>query len=294
MNPGARLHRQEPDGSCYLLKSELIQDFKDFLRIDLRLCNITVQGHVFQVKRFLKWVKQNNVEEVSQDTLRSYLREFSNSSAFTYANVLKTLRRLFRDFLSKPELVESFRLPKKPFKPRRVPKRADLRRFYEALDSDIGRALFLMYASTGLRKREMLSLKFENIDFSNRMVLPSCHEGETKQSFVSFYNEEAEKALNQYLASRKDREGKVFRIGTHTFLDLWKRANQKTELHITPQTLREWFCTEMVSKGVSDSYVDAFCGRVPRSILAKHYLDYSPEKLKEVYEKAELRVLCTP
>jgi hypothetical protein len=27
---------------------------------------------------------------------------------------------------------------------------------------------------------------------------------------------------------------------------------------------------------VSDSYVDAFCGRVPRSILAKHYLDYSP------------------
>ena len=47
----------------------------------------------------------------------------------------------------------------------------------------------------------------------------------------------------------------------------------------------------MVSKGISDSYVDAFCGRVPRSILAKHYLDYSPEKLKAIYDKADLKVL---
>ena len=47
----------------------------------------------------------------------------------------------------------------------------------------------------------------------------------------------------------------------------------------------------MVSKGVSDSYVDSFCGRIPRSILAKHYLDYSPERMKEIYDKANLRVL---
>ena len=46
MNPGARLHRQEPDGSCYLLKSELIRDFKDFLTVDLRLGKVTVDGHV--------------------------------------------------------------------------------------------------------------------------------------------------------------------------------------------------------------------------------------------------------
>ncbi|MEM3506079.1 MAG: hypothetical protein QW589_01440 [Candidatus Bathyarchaeia archaeon] len=42
---------------------------------------------------------------------------------------------------------------------------------------------------------------------------------------------------------------------------------------------------------VGYSYVDAFCGRVPRSILAKHYTDYSPERLKEIYDKAGLKVL---
>jgi intergrase/recombinase len=43
--------------------------------------------------------------------------------------------------------------------------------------------------------------------------------------------------------------------------------------------------------GVPDRYIDAFCGRVPRSILARHYTDYSPERLKRIYDKANLRVL---
>lgn len=30
---------------------------------------------------------------------------------------------------------------------------------------------------------------------------------------------------------------------------------------------------------------------VPRTVLAKHYTDFSPSKLKEVYEKAGLKVL---
>lgn len=47
----------------------------------------------------------------------------------------------------------------------------------------------------------------------------------------------------------------------------------------------------MAKLGVQDRYVDAFCGRVPRSILARHYADYSPERLREIYEEANLRLL---
>jgi len=72
---------------------------------------------------------------------------------------------------------------------------------------------------------------------------------------------------------------------------MWRRTGEKTRLHITPQSLRRWFCCEMARLGVQDRYVNAFCGRVPRSILARHYMDYSPERLREVYETAGLRVL---
>jgi len=47
----------------------------------------------------------------------------------------------------------------------------------------------------------------------------------------------------------------------------------------------------MARAGVPDRYVDVFCGRTPKSVLVRHYTDYSPERLKEIYEKAGLRIL---
>lgn len=73
-------------------------------------------------------------------------------------------------------------------------------------------------------------------------------------------------------------------------IDLWKAAQDKTGINITPQKLRQWFCSEMLRLGVSETYVDASCGRVPKSVLARHYTDYSPENLKAIYEKARLTV----
>ena len=47
----------------------------------------------------------------------------------------------------------------------------------------------------------------------------------------------------------------------------------------------------MANLGIQDRYVDAFCGRTSKSVLARHYTDYSPERLKEIYENADLKVL---
>jgi intergrase/recombinase len=43
--------------------------------------------------------------------------------------------------------------------------------------------------------------------------------------------------------------------------------------------------------GVPDRYVDAFCGRTPKSVLAKHYTQYGPEQLKEIYDQSNIKVL---
>jgi intergrase/recombinase len=62
-------------------------------------------------------------------------------------------------------------------------------------------------------------------------------------------------------------------------------------LEISSQVLREFFACELGRLNVPDRYVDAFCGRVPQSVLARHYTDFSPERLKEIYDKAGLRIL---
>lgn len=42
---------------------------------------------------------------------------------------------------------------------------------------------------------------------------------------------------------------------------------------------------------MSDRYVDAFCGRTPKYVLARHYTDYNPESLHRICEEANLKVL---
>jgi hypothetical protein len=57
----------------------------------------------------------------------------------------------------------------------------------------------------------------------------------------AFFKDEAERALKEYLATRKDGSPNLFRISLHHFLAIWKFAFEESAVRITPQILREWF-----------------------------------------------------
>ncbi len=42
---------------------------------------------------------------------------------------------------------------------------------------------------------------------------------------------------------------------------------------------------------VPDRYVNAFQGRVPREVLARHYTDFQEGNMKAIYDEAGLTVL---
>jgi intergrase/recombinase len=125
------------------------------------------------------------------------------------------------------------------------------------------------------------------------MIVPRGGTSRTKRTWVTFYNQEAEEALREYLGSFQglNKEERLFPVSDGYFRKKYRKFEKETGVRISPQVLREWFACEMGRLGVPDRYVDAFCGRVPRSVLARHYTDFSPEKLKEIYDKANLKVL---
>jgi integrase len=89
--------------------------------------------------------------------------------------------------LKQPEIILDYKFPKKPFKPKVLPTKGELQSFYDAL-LDKHKVHFLMLASSGLRVSELLNADiYKNL----RMLIPQSHEGDTKRSWVSFYNEEA-------------------------------------------------------------------------------------------------------
>jgi integrase len=269
---------------------QLLIRFREFLKVDLRRSDKTAYEHTYYVKKFLNELLKP-AESVTVEDLRDYLKNLKISSA-QYKNILMALKVFFRDFLKAPEVVASFKFPHQAFKPKQILCKDQVKQFYACLETPKEKALFMLYATTGLRRDEILSLKPEDVDVDKCMITPDNHEGETKKSWVSFYNDEAEQALQEYMKTKKQsRSQRLFPMQRDEVVELWKSAREKTGIDITPQKLRQWFCSEMLRLGVSETYVDAFCGRVPKSVLARHYTDFSPQKLKEIYEKANIKIL---
>jgi intergrase/recombinase len=238
--------------------------------------------------RFLKSCKG----EISRESVRAYLSTYLNKAPKTYNNQLDGLRAFICRFLKMPWIMEGFKKAHQNSNYDIVlPSKAQIKAGFEALTDDRERAIYLFYATTGLRLSEGLGLnRFQDIDYGLRAVR-SKHDTRTKKAGITFYNAECEQYLKRYLESRNDDSERLFRIGYREFQRIWKKASEKAGIKISPQILRKWHSTELGELGVPDRYVDIFQGRAPRTVLAKYYTGKELLRLKRIYEKANLRVL---
>ena len=274
-----------------------LREFAQFLSVKKLLADSVVIRHRNTIRRFL--YEYDGI--VSPNTIEAYLAHVKNTRAIkTYANHLGSMKRFVRDFLGL-HWMDDYEFPDIPEKPTVIPSKKDVQRFFYALpmcirDKDSKRidepkyhAIYLLLASSGLRLNEALTLQRSNIFVSKRMLIPEIYEtSSTKKSWVTFYNVETAERLTWL--DKLAPSDRIF-VGKNRLYLAFNKAREATGLEITPQRLRDWFCEEMGNLGVPDRYIDAFCGRVPKSVLARHYTDYSPKKLKRIYDKADLRVL---
>jgi len=234
-----------------------------FLRVQRNLNDATINKHIAYSETFYK----------SELSVQEFLHKIKQTKSLsTYAYYLKTLNILFRDFLKQPELIQDFRFPKKQYKPKILPNKEQLGIFYSALP-DKYKPIFLALASSGLRINELLNSRIEG-----NMLIPPQHNGSTKGAWISFINDETMSLVLPKVQAC---------IVARTF----RKAAKKTGIHIYPHLLRSVFAQKMAMSGIPDRYIDAFCGRIPQSILARNYTDYSPEVLKEIYSKANIKIL---
>jgi integrase len=65
--------------------------------------------------------------------------------------------------------------------------KSELQYFYKAIESDIEKAKFLLYASSGRRRMEVLTLTRDQVDLKRRVMMPS-NDSKTKHTWHSFFN----------------------------------------------------------------------------------------------------------
>jgi integrase len=164
------------------------EDFKKFLTVQKNHSERTIENHLMNANVFYR----------SKLSIQDFLINVKNTrTAATYKNYLATLKILYRDYLKKPDMIADFKFPKQQYKPKIIPSKANLKIYYDALPSTREKVIFLLLASSGLRISEALTLKPEEIDFENKMIIPNVHNGQTKQSWITFYNSEVN--LREYI-----------------------------------------------------------------------------------------------
>ena len=269
------------------LTPRTVQNFAEFCRVDLRLSKESVRLYRLYVGHLMTYSGYSPTVE----SVRSYLSGIKNP--YTYNTHLKAFRHFFIRFMKRPDLIESFMFSEEPGTIRTVKTREELRSFFGALDTLKDQAMFLLYATSGRRRHEIADLTFDSFNLDQRTLYP-VQGSRSKRMWYSFFNDEAQKFMAEYLEDKRPKWAKpqkVFPYDKYDMIRAWASASEKSGVKVTPQDLRFWFCNEMRRLGVQSEYVNAFCGRIPRSVLEVHYTDYSMENLKAIYDKAELKVL---
>lgn len=261
-----------------------IESYKIFARQELKLEEATIENQKFAILSFLR----HSNGKINKETVKTYLD--SNDSVSWKSNHLKALRRYVRDFLKLGRWIEEFHFTKASYKPKKdLPTDKQLALFFNELGHQ-EQIIFLLLHNSGLRIGEILSLKLSNLDFEQNMIDASdIHKGKTKSSWYSFFTSQTSEYLQGYLNENalSDPNNKIFSISVRSVQQDFKTASKKLGVNIYPHLLRTIFTEKCRKAEIKDDYINAFCGRIPKTVLAKHYTDYSPSALRQQYDKLD-------
>jgi len=144
--------------------NELI--FNEYLQRleDDGLSKRTLDNNIFILKPFIKWL---DGQEITDKTVLAYLRSlkpknYSDSTLYQYKAVLKK-------FLStiSPEGARSIKLKVKRKEPPIILSQKEIEQLIEACRNPRDRALISFLYESGCRKGEMVSIKIENVTFTD-------------------------------------------------------------------------------------------------------------------------------
>jgi len=230
------------------------------------------EQHIYPVigKRNLITIKQYDIQQVIAKMNDKGLSTWTMKHARKIMHI--AFERAFKDKLIAENPVVEIEIPKKQAKPRKTITASELKILFENLKNTRWYWAFQFMLVTGLRRGELLALKWSDIDYENRRIIVDESNsvsglGDTKNSKVH-YVPLSERAI-YYLSKQKEmlqnehnpilynlelqKLDLIFPAENGTLMkpdslnSVLDRINKKTGLHITPHMFRHTFV--YMSKG---------------------------------------------
>ena len=259
---------------------ELVDDFKDYLRIDKNYSENTIESYIRDISSFLEYTNKELLD-ISKKDIDNYvlhiLPKYNESSINRIIASIKSFYKylsIYKGYINISEDVESLKRKKT------LPKYLSIEEVDNLLDIKLETAfdyrnkaiLELLYA-TGLRATELVNLDLNNIDLSNMVVnvygkgskeriVPLSH---VAINYLDLY-------INKYrsmLFVKKQKPTDSLFLNNHgnrmTRQGLYKiigeiAKQKKIDKEITPHVLRHSFATHLIECGADIRSVQELLG----------------------------------
>lgn len=294
--------------------NEKIRQFFNYIQYEKRLSNHTVLAYTNDINQFQIYLKAefqiDNILETQFQMLRSWIVHLIDlqDSVSTINRKISCLKSFFK-FCLKNNWVAVNPTAKltRPKMPKRIPKQVeftklmDLKDFLQEQSTDNqydtyrDYSMFMTFYSCGLRRSELIELKWSDIDFTKK-ELKILGKG-NKERFVPLHSEMAvilklyQELLLQQSFEKKAEPALVFltNSGEKMYPNFVYRKIKTylnkvtTQTGLSPHSLRHSFATHLLNEGAELNAVKELLGH--SSLAATQvYTSSSIERLKKIHE----------
>lgn len=298
-----------------LLECGTVREFPaDILRDFLLDCQVrnfsprTIQGYKSHIKYFLS----RYPVQVSPEDLKEFLvhiRDENKYAASTVENYFSSLSCFF-DYLEWEGIIPENIIPK--FRKRYLRYYKDplpeerqlisleqMRDLIDSAEDLLTKAIFLVFAKTGIRRQELIDLDRSDVYPKQNMIILKNHHFKRSNRTV-FYDDECAYYLNKWIKWRYNhhvRKPALFigingrRICRDTIFDYTTRHAEKLGFHdpsgrleekFTPHCFRHFFTTWMISSGCPREFVQELRGDSRKEAIdIYHHIKH--DELRETY-----------
>ena len=151
--------------------------------------------------------------------------------------------------------------------------------------------ILILLATTGMRRKEAVNLKLENIDFENRRIYINITKGEKKRRIVPLF-EAAEKYIKLYLSERSKKalkyENNLFinrngtSISTETVGHIASKICKKYGFNFSLHSFRRGYASDLNKNKVPITNIAKVLGHDNVSTTYKHYIIVDDETMEKV------------
>ena len=153
-------------------KNELISKYEAKLILK-NYGNRTVQVYVSGLSIFIKYIQENEVEEISPQVLDDFFKYAATEIGYGYSmmkQLLASVKFLYQEVLRKPIDFDFNIKMKKPSTLPEVLSVEEVQRFLNSFKNLKHKAIFTICYSAGLRLSEILNLRIGDIDSSRMQI----------------------------------------------------------------------------------------------------------------------------